>query len=246
MESHSRHFNLRRIFPALWVIGLTALALLAFQPAATGISRGSWVLLLLGLSLTVLRLCWQKPIFRWLWIGLLLMLGGLLVVPWPARGDAANLRSAYIRHLQNYAGCEYYWGGESRGGIDCSGLIRRGMIDACLEEGWSRRDPELLKRALSLWWNDTSAEALGQEYRGLTRLVEQIKEIRSHDHSPLKPGLLAVTADGRHILAYLGGGQWIEADPGEHRVIILQAATSTSPWLGMRMRLLEWSMLLEK
>ena len=57
MESHSRHFNLRRIFPALWVIGLTALALLAFQPAATGISRGSGVLLLLGLWLTVLRLC---------------------------------------------------------------------------------------------------------------------------------------------------------------------------------------------
>lgn len=246
MESDSGNFSLRRILPALWVIGLSALAFLAFQPAATGFSRGSGILLLAGLWLTVLRLGWRRPVLRWLWIGLLLLLGGLLVVPWPVREDVGNLRASYVRNLQDYVGCEYYWGGESRGGIDCSGLIRRGMIDACLEEGWSRHDPELLKRAFRLWWNDTSAEALGQEYHGLTRLVEQTDGLRFHEHSSLKPGILAVTVDGRHIMAYLGGGQWIEADPGESKVVVLQAATSKSPWLGMRMRLLEWSMLLEK
>ena len=245
MESDSGYFSLRRILSALWVIGLAALALLAFQPAATGLSRGSGLLLLLGLWLTVFRLGWRRTVFRWLWIGLLLMPGGLLVVPWPVRGHTENLRASYVRHLRDYSGCEYYWGGESRGGIDCSGLIRRGMIDACLEEGWSRRDPELIQRAFSLWWNDTSAEALGQEYHGLTRLVEQIKELRYYEHGALNPGVLAVTADGKHIMAHLGGGQWIEADPGENKVITLQAATSKSPWLGMRMRLLEWSMLLE-
>jgi hypothetical protein len=54
---------------------------------------------------------------------------------------------------------------------------------------------------------------------------------------------LAVTADGVHVLAYLGQGQWIQADPGVHRVIIEHATTSRSSWFDARVKVRRWKVL---
>ena len=45
------------------------------------------------------------------------------------------LREEYIASLRRYTGKKYVWGGEGMLGVDCSGLIRRGMIDALFCRG---------------------------------------------------------------------------------------------------------------
>lgn len=95
---------------------------------------------------------------------------------------------------------------------------------------------------LSLWWNDTSAEALGKQHAGLTRLLFQAPSINEADHSRLLPGDLAVTTNGVHILAYLGEGAWIQASPDADRVIITRVPAEDS-WLRQPVRLLRWSVL---
>ena len=41
----------------------------------------------------------------------------------------------------------------------------------------------------------------------------------SSDSSRLRPGDLAVTEDGVHVMAFLGDQRWIEADPDAKRVL---------------------------
>ena len=67
-------------------------------------------------------------------------------------------------------------------------------------------------KALSLWWNDTSAGKLLTD----TLITEQVtsgKSINSLDIKSILPGDFAVTTDGIHVLVYLGKSTWIEADP---------------------------------
>lgn len=58
----------------------------------------------------------------------------LAFVSWlsiPGRtADPDVLRAAYVNCLQGYKGTLYVWGGENRIGIDCSGLVRRALINA--------------------------------------------------------------------------------------------------------------------
>ena len=45
-----------------------------------------------------------------------------------------------------------------------------------------------------------------------------------------------------HILAYLGDRQWIEADPGVHRVITVTVPTENG-WFHGPMKILRWQIL---
>ena len=49
--------------------------------------------------------------------------------------DPSALSAAYIGCLKRYEGAKYVWGGETNRGIDCSGLVRCGLMDAYLHEG---------------------------------------------------------------------------------------------------------------
>lgn len=236
-------FSFRRIFPVLWLIGLITLAALTFQPAATGVSRWATLGLIVAVTITALRFIWKWRGIRLLTLGGILVLCGTMAIPWNIKTSPDRLRDQVVQHLRSFDGCEYYWGGESRGGIDCSGLIRRGMIDACLSEGLHTLDLGLVRHGLSLWWNDTSAEALGKEHAGLTKRLADAPNLHTLDHKNLVPGDIAVTAGGGHILAYLGNETWIEADPGEGKVVTLHAPTSSNPWLKMKVWLLRWTIL---
>jgi cell wall-associated NlpC family hydrolase len=79
-----------------------------------------------------------------------------------------ELRTAYLRDLRRYEGTSYVWGGESPLGIDCSGLVRRGLIDTNIRLGVQRFSPLSLRRAASLWWHDCTAQALGDPATGWT------------------------------------------------------------------------------
>jgi hypothetical protein len=53
------------------------------------------------------------------------------------------------------------------------------------------------------------------------------------------------TADGGHVMAYLGNSVWIEADPVVGRVIVVKAPCQTNPWFEQRIRIVRLTSLVE-
>jgi cell wall-associated NlpC family hydrolase len=169
----------------------------------------------------------------------LLLLFALL----PGRAiDRSCLRQEYVASLRSFEGCRYVWGGENRLGIDCSGLVRAGLINASFRNAVVAMNPALLRFALDLWWHDCSAKALGEEYRQQTLRQFSIPDINGIDPVRLQPGDLAVTRNGVHIMAYLGNSQWIEADPGANSVLVISPPSDNS-WFESSMNILRWRVL---
>lgn len=162
----------------------------------------------------------------------------------PSRtGGAESLRSSYVGELVAYENTPYFWGGESRSGIDCSGLIRRALIDAMVKRALFYGDLALLRSAADLWWNDASAFTIGEGYGGRTLKVAQCDSLNSLDHSLLFPGDVAVTDDGAHTMAYLGDGKWVGADPSEGRVVLFSVPERDSAWFKCPMNIVRWVFL---
>jgi cell wall-associated NlpC family hydrolase len=143
-----------------------------------------------------------------------------------------------------YEGTRYVWGGENRLGIDCSGLVRKGLINANIRLGLQTLNPRLVRSALDLWWHDCSAKALRDEYRNYTARLSQAQNINDIPPDLVLPGDLAITSDGSHVLAYLGDKTWIEADPNEMKVIAVEIP-SDNMWFKTPVYLVRWSQLLE-
>lgn len=158
------------------------------------------------------------------------------------KADAEALRRAYVNALLSYEGSPYVWGGENRFGIDCSGLVRKGLICANLRLGLRTLNPRQVRQALYLWWNDCTAQALRDGHLGLTKRLSNAAQINGIDTRALLPGDLAVTASGVHVLAYVGSGEWIEADPGEMRVIRVQTPAKNA-WFRTPVYILRWTEL---
>ena len=119
--------------------------------------------------------------------------------------DPQRLREEYVEALKRYDGTRYIWGGENRIGIDCSGLVRNGLIDANVSVGLRAGNPRPIRTALDMWWYDCSAKALRDGYRAYTVPLFTAPSINSITNALLMPGDIAVTANGVHVLAYLGG-----------------------------------------
>jgi len=181
-------------------------------------------------------------------LALAVFITGLTVVGWlcvPGRaGDPDVLRQSYVRCLIKYEGTRYVWGGENRLGIDCSGLVRKGLILANIKTGARTLNPRLVRAGLDLWWHDCTAKALRDEYRAYTMRLKQAQSINDIPPESVLPGDLAITSDGSHVLAYLGGKTWIEADPNEMKVIIVEIP-SDNMWFNTPVHLVRWSQLLE-
>ena len=157
--------------------------------------------------------------------------------------DKTKLRTEYILNLKQYEGTVYVWGGENRLGIDCSGLVRNGLIKANFELGLMTLNPKLIRAAFRIWWYDCSALALREGYKNLTAPIFKAHNINSITISAMEPGDIAVTANGVHVLAYLGGNQWIEADPVVMRVILVETP-SDNPWFTTPVHVLRWTQLM--
>jgi hypothetical protein len=229
--------GVRRILLLVWQICLVFLILFWLFPVTYRSNR-----LLIVLLIT---LVWAGAL--WLWnakwlrvgsVGLLTVI--VLAIFLPGRIPEPNaFRSDYVKALKKYEGTTYVWGGENRFGIDCSGLVRRGLIDASLKKGVVSVNPALVRTSFSMRWYDCSAKALMEEYRGQTRRLFSANSIQALDHSKLLPGDFAVTSTGVHTLAYLGNESWIEADPGPHRVLIVNAKENNG-WLKIPVELMRW------
>jgi hypothetical protein len=222
----------------LWLL-LWVLVLFAWWfPIKFASLRLLLVLGVLGLWLGALLLFWRVKLVRA--IVLIAMLFTVALLASPGREySRRDLRSRYVAALQTYDATPYVWGGESRRGIDCSGLVRRGLIDANLRTGIATLNPTLVRTALSLWWHDASAKAMMEEYRGATRKLFSVSSLNALDDSQLMAGDFAVTSNGVHTLAYIGNKTWIEADPGPMRVIKVRVP-SRNAWFSMPMQIMRW------
>lgn len=154
----------------------------------------------------------------------------------------SKLRSEYVNALRAYEGTRYVWGGESWMGVDCSGIVRSAWIKAHLRVGITSVRPDLFRRALTLWWFDSSAKELALGYGGRTRTVHEAKSIQAQRDDGLQPGDIAVVGRGTHALAYLGKHTWIEADPGVQKVIVLKTSDG-NPWLVSSAVFVRWRAL---
>ena len=197
---------------------------------------------LLGIWAGCFFLVRRKKIFCAALLSLTLLVAGFLICP-GRNFDQKQLGGAYVVALRSYEGTKYIWGGENKLGIDCSGLVRAGLIKANFQAGLLTLNPKLIRYALSLWWHDSSAQALGQEYRQQTQRLFTTNSINELDQNKIMPGEIAVTASGVHVLAYLGGDEWIEADPHFGKVVIVKVPANKNPWFQEPVIILRWSEL---
>jgi hypothetical protein len=226
----------------LWCLTLFLLVVLLIQPIGYGLMRlaivGSVVAILSG----ILYLWWRRVAVRIATMLLTLVLMLFLLSP----GRPVNvelLRAEYIRSLHTYLGTTYVWGGENRWGIDCSGLVREGLIQANLQQGITTLNPTLVRQGLAMWWFDLSALALRDGERGWTTRLFRAENINSIDSTQLLAGDLVATVDGQHILAYVGRNTWIEADPGYHKVMVVTVPDPVNIWFGVPVYALRWQQL---
>jgi len=236
----------RRILPrkrllSLWMLVCFGSVAVLLFPIRFGLLRA---VLLAGIAAAWAGALWLFYNRRPLRLALLAAVAVLVaVLSLPGHtADAGALRRRYVTSLQSYLGTPYVWGGETRTGIDCSGLIRRGMIDAELTEGLRTANGTLIRGAAALWWDDCSARALGEEYHGRTALLRNVPSLNEADYDALLPGDVAVTGSGSHILAYIGDHTWIEADPQAWKVVTARVPTNDG-WFIQEATLLRWSVL---
>lgn len=233
----------KRVRWLLWLTALGFLVALTFMPVSYRITRAASLAFGFAVWFGLVGLTWRRRPIRFIFLGATLIFTVCLAWPSRAMDSADKLRGDYLAGLRRYEGVAYYWGGENGRGIDCSGLVRRGLIDALLRRGLSAREPGLVRQAIGLWWDDCTASALGEGHHGLTVRVLDTLGINRLDHADILPGDLAVTDSGVHIMAYLGEHRWIEADPNFGRVVILTAPTTESSWFRTPMRIVRWSIL---
>lgn len=242
----------RRGFPWMrFFLVLLAICVVVYVLSMTYAFTRLLYLLTLAWGITGAVVWWGRHLRRQPRACLLIAAPVLVVIGWAlAAGrpeDPAALRAAYIQRLRAYEHTLYVWGGETHVGIDCSGLARLALCEAMVTEGVRSGNPRLLgPRLWRLWWQDLSAEALGDGGRGWTQPIGHARRLAGLPSDALRPGDLAVTEHGSHVLIYLGQQRWIEANPEDHQVVINRAdADSPRGYFLIPMVLMRWTPLRE-
>lgn len=227
-----------RLLPGLVVIE----GLLIWYPVRTGLVRMAIIMMPVAALACLWIGIWKFKRIRLIPLIPVALLVLLLIAPGTSP-DPVQLRRAYVESLMRYEGTRYVWGGEGWRGVDCSGLLRAAFVDACMRESRRQWNTSMLDRACEIWWLDASAAELKNGYRGNTRQLGEAIALQNLPANFLTPGDFAITADGSHALAYLGEGQWIEADPYRLKVIELSPGTP-SDWWHVKVIPCRWSQLI--
>jgi cell wall-associated NlpC family hydrolase len=214
----------RRLIFFLTCLGLLALVIII--PYRTSLIRvgmlALWCLAWAGL----MALAFRHRALRIALIVVTALSALVLVINNSRTPDSDALRRRFVERLRDYDGVRYIYGGENHRGVDCSGLVRAAMVRALVDHGFASLDSGMLRSAFTLWWHDTNAIQLGKGAGGLTLPIRDGSPMPMRAAQNLRPGDLAVTTSGSHVLAYLGDQRWIEADPDVARVQIVDLRTS--------------------
>jgi hypothetical protein len=168
-----------------------------------------------------------------------------LFVTWAILGrkpvNVESLRWGYVRRLMNYKNVKFVENGETRAGIDDSGLARAALWQAMVKEGAKQANPRLLGPLLwKFWWRDlSSADILRGKY-GYAEVIGHANQLAGYDTSHLLPGDMAVVG-GSHVLVYVGDSKWIDAGPDVGKVVVSKATDySKRKYYRMKATLLRW------
>lgn len=232
----------RRLLWLIWLLPVSLWLLNALLPLSNDLTRAAGIALSAVIFIGLLLLCWRVCLIRYALFVFAVLCSLVAILPGRSKVDVVALRASCGCALQRYLGVAYSWGGESFKGIDCSGLVRRGLVDGCFVEGVRTLNPGLVRQAFYVWWHDCTANQLGEGYLRMTRPLFQTSSINALNPARLLPGDLAVTRGGAHILAYLGDNNWIEADPTEGRVIQVKVP-SANPWFDFPVTIVRWQIL---
>ncbi len=231
---------LRRYALYAWIVLWALLSGLVLYPISISLIRALIVVCVVALAILPILLAW--PSRHWRYAAFLPLLAVALIAAWPA--GSGPRAASYARALRAYLGVRYLWGGENGFGIDCSGLLRRAYIRAAILEGIRGCDPGEIHSGLAVWWHDCSARELRDGYGGRTSMTGVSGRIDAFADADLSVGDLAITADGRHCLAYLGDREWIEADPDVSHVVICRPPDATVRWLSVPVTMVRWTGLI--
>lgn len=213
---------------AVWICAGFVLALIILNPINSRLTRLAMIAALLVMWVGLVWICKSK---KARWIAGALPCLALIPFVLPGRAlDISQLRTDYLASLRSTDGAIYLWGAESGRAIDCSGLPRLALRRAYLAQGLGSLNGAASRAFLDQWWHDASAKALGEGYRGSTVTLKTKGKIESMSYAELQPGDLAVTSSGAHILVYLGGEEWIQADPGVGHVAIYNGRKDKNSW----------------
>jgi drug/metabolite transporter superfamily protein YnfA len=225
----------------LFISTAAALGLLVILPYRSSLVRLALIALWVLAGCFLLILLWRRKVWRTLLLIMVALLGLFVFLPGRGAIDTSRLRQRFVRQLQTYDGVRYIYGGENHRGIDCSGLVRAAMVRALVDESIFSFNPALLRAAFTLWWRDTNALQLGKGGKELTLPIGAGTSRAMRAAQNQRPGDLAVTMTGSHVLAYLSDQRWIEADPDVARVQIVDL--NTSPIAGQEVLLVTWRWL---
>jgi hypothetical protein len=235
----TQYYEVQKLRQSLWMVFMVLATILFLYPINNLPLRLGLLVFSFGAYAGLIWLFQdRRPVFFGL-IAFAVLIFAFLICP-GRNGKPQKLREAYLQSLRSYEGTRFFWGGENGFGVDCSGLIRAGLIKANCQKGFLALNPRWVRFSLSLWWHDCSAKALGEEYRGQTRRVLSARSINELDTAIIQPGDIAVMANGVHVLAFLGGREWIEADPALGKVVIISAPAKNNPWFEEPVHILRW------
>jgi energy-coupling factor transporter transmembrane protein EcfT len=226
----------------LVIIGIILIFVLIqlFQiPEVTNTIRFIIIFLFLSLWLVVLLLFWEIKIFKEIFF-IVSALFIFLLFPNGKKIDKSILQQQYTESLKKYEGVKYVWGGENRYGIDCSGLVRKGLIDAFGNLGVANFCPIYFKKALHIWFNDCTAKDLKNGYKGLTKEISVHRNLIHLDYKKIQSGDFMVTENGVHTMVYIGNNLWIEADPVKQKVIIINSSDTNFYWFNLPAKIMRW------
>lgn len=240
----------------LAILGLSVMGALVVMSAAafrlsiiTGQVRMLFGVTLLACALTALAgvICLGKRRPRVV-LPVLASMALLVLVGFATGGNAnrASMRSEYVNRLKAYDHVRYVWGGETRFGIDCSGLARTALWETMLGTGTKARDWQLISQAARFWSRDLSAADMLAGTHGYTRVIGRTggltdpSLLRMRRDFVLEPGDLAVAGGGSHVLIYVGDDVWIEANPEDGMVVQNQAKGSNRSYFRMPATILRW------
>lgn len=137
----------QRIGIGVWAAAFAVLLVALVYPISIGVIR-----LFVVVAVPTLWICAVLLVRRRKTIAVIIALAGLLVLGFAAlpgrRLDPVKLRRTYVDELRRYEGSRYVWGGENRRGIDCSGLVRRALINAHMRLAVSTLNPTGLRTGL--------------------------------------------------------------------------------------------------
>ena len=247
LASTRRPILIRLLSPAIGVVLFSILGanllFLCWYPVSNGISRLG-VLVSAGGALAIgLLLIWKYRRLRYAFLTTAAGLGLTFLLSL-ARGKRSDqLHGEIVKQLLAHENTPYVWGGENMQGIDCSGLPRNALRRASFKRSIAEFRGRLTLVAFDHWLYDSSAKALGDEYRDNTRTLFAAPSIVAIDHSRVRPGDIAITDGGVHALCYLGNHRWIHASPDSMRVTIEDARSVEDGWFHVPVKIVRWQIL---